>query len=337
MTIKFFKGYRFFKLPPPEEGGGGGSAPSAHAGDSATPASTTTSTPSPAADSIDSVEGTASDSVDFNFIFGDGDDSATPEVVSKAPPAPAATPASVVPKVEGAAEAPKPAATPAAGEVAPAIAAPAPTALPSAASMPSLDPYDPGAIASALQANEAQAIEHLASTVFKLSSEEIEELETNTAVAVPKLFAKAFVKSQHNMLMQIGRLVPNMVMRQGSVTKRNAENEGKFYSRWPDIKSDAHGELVKRYAVTYRQMHPEATLEQMIEDVGPMVMMSAKIVPTLQSQVQVPAAPRNASPMNGSRVQPSPFTPAAAVSGGAVPQPNAVEMSPVESMFNPPD
>jgi hypothetical protein len=173
--------------------------------------------------------------------------------------------------------------------------------------------------------NESVAVQHVADTLFKLSNEEIEALENDTVSAIPRLLAKGMVKSQLNMLTQLSRLLPAMIQKHGETMKRHGANESKFYQCWPELKHDVHGPMVLKYGAVYRQMHPDATLETMIEELGPMVMMAARVPP---SQPQV------ASRSNGVKrgAQPSPFTPAGAVAAGAIPQ-HAQELSPFEAMF----
>lgn len=169
---------------------------------------------------------------------------------------------------------------------------------------PPLSPAEPAAIAESLVQNEAQLIDHLAQNDFKLSQEDIEALQDNASAYVPKLLARTFVRAQVGALRQMAQVVPAMVQTQMKVMRQNMQNEQAFYSRWPDIKPDKHGEIVSKYASLYRKANPSATREQMIEDLGPMIMMAAKIAPTPthvapgqpQSQLRPP--------------QPTPFKPA---------------------------
>jgi len=243
---------------------------------------------------------------------------APPEAPVAAPPAAAAQPttAPTQPAVPGAAqEAP--------GQV-------APQGQPSAG--PYIDPYDPAMLGQHLAQNEAQAMELVAQHLFQLSPEEREALDQDVIATIPKLLAKVFVKSQQNVLQQMGRMIPMMMQRHLESVRRNTSNEDKFYSRWPDIDRTAHGPTVLKYAAVYRQMHPNASLEQMVEDLGPMIMMAQKIVPNSTAKGQ-PArqAPAGA---NGRSPQPSPFVPAG---GGTTAAPRHVEVEPWEAMFRPPE
>jgi hypothetical protein len=206
-------------------------------------------------------------------------------------------------------------------------------ATPQARPQAALDRYDPGQLASHLASNEAQALQYVADNVFKLTPEEVEALETNVVETVPKLLAKVFVKSQQNVLAQLASMVPVMIQRQTVAIQKNAEGADKFYQRWPMIDRAQHHDLVMRYGAVYRQMHPDAELPQMIEDLGPMVMMAARIAPSVpaQSPTGQPANPAAQRAANGRSPPPSPFVPAGSV--GPAASATAPELSPWEAMF----
>lgn len=334
----------------PGDSPGGGSAPSGGGGSSSASApsaapssgSAPTSPSSPSAPSAPSSPSSASpsstsppaspdgavtsqpggDALDFEAIFA-GPIDASP-ASAPIPPAPAPVPPVAPPAVAPAAAPVAQPAVPASEPVAP--PAPTPATSTAGASPPALDPSDPASIASHLMLNRDAAIAHIAETRFKLSPEDVEALESDTVGTVPKLLARTFVELQSTMLNQMARLVPQMVQRQTEAVKKNTEAENAFYSMWPTIDRSKHGDLVKRYAITYRQMHPEATREQMFADVGPLVMMAAKIpLAAPQAPGGNPAQPQIPSP------KPVPFVPA----GGAAPggPNNSVELNPVEAMF----
>jgi len=197
---------------------------------------------------------------------------------------------------------------------------------------PRLDAADPYSLVQHLEANEQVVTDHVADTLFRLTPEEVEALETNAVAAVPKLFAKAFVTTQKNMLTQLGRLIPQMLQRHGEMVRRNATNEGKFYQRWPQLNAETHGQTVRSYAATYRAMHPHVSLEQMIEAIGPMVMMAANVQPGAPANGGGPASPMAPAPAgpNGRPPQPPPFVPA---QGGPAAPSTQVEPEAWEAMF----
>lgn len=289
--------------------------------------------PSPAPESTPSPSGAppegAAETSDFEFMFGtEGGDpvdqglGSSPPVTASPepkPPQPApAQPEKPAAKVEEPAK-PAPAATPAPTEATSPTTATQPS--------PTLDPYDPGTLARHLADNEEAVIQQLADSQFKLSDKDVEALESNVTEAIPRLLAKVAVTMQRNFLTQLATVVPRMVHTHGEVTKRHTEAENEFYQRWPDVKKDLHGQTVLQYAAVYRQMHPEATRKEMIEAVGPMVMMAAKVVPSAQVS---PSPMTNGA---GRPPQPAPFVPAGpSAGGGAVPS-TAPELSPIEAMF----
>lgn len=314
--------------PPSGNEGGATSSPSPSGG-TESPSSTPPSTPSSEGAVAPSGEG-----FDFSSIFeGAPAELPTKDLVQPAPPVkPPATPPQPPP---AAAATVPPVATPPAQPATPGTATPQPQAAPT--EQPEFDRYDPGTLARHLASNQEQALNYVAENVFKLTPQEVEGLETNAADAIPKLLAKVFVKSQQNVLSQLASIVPQMIQRQTVAIRRNDENAEKFYQRWPNIQKATHGDLVNKYGAVYRQMHPQATLEQMVEDLGPMVMMAARIPPQVQAPVPGtpvvnPAATRAA---NGRAPPPSPFVPA----GAAAPASTATapEVSPWEAMFRPQD
>lgn len=275
-----------------------------------TPASSSPAPATPSPSAAPAAGGEPAKAVfDFDTIFGEGDGEPTqhPTGAVEVTPAAAAAAAPTVPPVVPPVAAP--AAPVAAQPAAPAVPAVQPSAPAQQDASPPLNPADPRALADAITANESAIIDHVAASVFALTPEEVEALETNAVEAVPRLMAKCLVRAQHNLLTQLPNLVPRMIEAHMQITRRNEENANKFYGRWPDIKKGEHGSLVNRFAHTYRQMNPNATLEQMVEDVGAMVMTAAKITatPTAPGAVALahPMAPAaNVVP------QPSPFSPA---------------------------
>lgn len=321
-----------------------GAAPSSPSAPASTP-STPDLSPTPPPDPGSDAASTAGADSSFGFMFDDANEdpleglglpaTKTPTPVTATPePAPAqpAKPATASP------EPAKPSPSP----------APAPTEPTSPAPAPNLDPYDPGALARHLAENEEQAVQYAAENLFKLSPKDVEDLESDVVGTIPRLLGRALVASQRNFLLQLSQLVPTMIQRQGAVAQAHTQAEGEFFTRWPDIgkvkdakvtigdKQVAISDLVKQYAVVYRQMHPQASRSDAIEAVGPMVMMAAKIVPDVVPAVASQVRPSPMAPTNGRPPQPTPFVPAGPSAGGASPT-NAPQLSAVEAMFAEPD
>lgn len=287
---------------------GGATSSDAGVGSSASPTTSpaSPSTPEPIASSFEGMD------------FSDIDDDSMEGLNPSPAPAPAVA-APVVPVAPAAPVVPAPAAaTPAvAAPAQPGVVAPAPAAGPQEAPAFVPTPAEPGKIAEQFLANEAAFVDHLAATDFKLSEADAQALETDAVGFIPKLLSRMYVRSQAAALNQMQRVVPAMLQNQMRIMQRNSVNENKFYTRWPSIDRATHAETVGRLARTYRQMNPAASLDQMVEDLGPIVMMTAKIAPG--------AAPNGHAPGVAAQTRPSPsqspFRPAGTSAGGGAPQP----------------
>jgi hypothetical protein len=302
--------------------------------------------PEPSSTPAASEPGPNDPSLDFQSIFdGPPSDSAFLGSEPAAPPptAPAAAPAA---PVAPAAPAPASPAAPVAGQPGqPQPATPGDGGQPSAATPPAsgqspvLDLYDPAVLAQGILGNEQATIDHVAATMFALTPEEVQALETDTVGTVQRLCARTFVKTNANMLMQLSRLIPTMIQRGLEDTKRATTNEDAFYTAWPQIDRQKHRDLVNRYGVTFRQMNPNTSRDEMIKMLGPLIMMAAGIPFNGQPQ---PAAPVGAQPQvhpaagsppaqNGVRPPPqSPFVPAVPGPGATGQEP---QLEPWEAMF----
>lgn len=170
---------------------------------------------------------------------------------------------------------------------------------------PPPSPAEPGRLAQSMVENEEFLIDQLATREFNLKPEEIEALNEDATAYVPKLLAKVHLKGQINMMRQLQQVVPAMVQAQMQVLRRNTQNEDQFFSRWPELDRVKHGDTVRNYARIWRQANPNASLNDMIEDLGPMVMMKAKVAPGSRPSQ---AGPQPAA--NGRQPPPPPFKPA---------------------------
>jgi len=288
-------------------GGDGGAAvtPSAPAGDAAGP------TPSPAP-APDTGSGPSADSDPWANL-GSVDDLDHIEI-PPTPPPPAEPP--VVPPVEPAAPAPQvpPAQPPVAPP--PVAAAPPTNAGPAEAPPVQLSPSDPAGIATAMEANRNDVIAHLASTRFALSEADILALETDVVNAVPQIMARTFFEAQVAMQKFLAQAVPGMVQQHQTVSQANADAEKKFFDSHKalDMSNPQHRATAKRIASIYRRANPDISMDQLIQEVGPMVMTALKVnAPPAVAPQAAPGVPRGGVP----------FRPAVGGGGGSSPAPAA--------------
>lgn len=330
---------RIINLPlpcyaPEGEGGGGASGPSSTpsspSGSAGTPssspsgaasspgsgASATTHTPAPDS-AAPAASSSPSDAEDEFAGLGSASDVFDDDFQ---PPAEVAPPAVTPPAEAAPAEPLAPAAAATPGEVTPQPAS-QPTGQPATTSPPfSLD--EPGKIAQALAQGEEELVAHLAANEFKLSEKDLEALGEDAPAHIPNLLARVYLKSQVNLMRQMDQVVPRLIQKQVQTMRRSMEAENAFYSAWPQLDRTKHAPLVQQYATLFRQANPQATREQMIQALGPIVMHAAKIDP-------------NARPANGAagaphlRTPPQPFRPA---TPGAAAMPQPQEENPFAGM-----
>lgn len=331
-------GYVQVMFDGPGEGGGGGAPSAPSGGGSAAPSAPVSPSPGPAPSAAPAASPSGSPAAPSGAPATPASVDATPGTPAGAPANlgddmfagleggfeddfeglsadPLVAPATVTPTVAPAPAAPAQAA-PVDPNAPPAVAgAQPPPGQPQAQPIPSAG--EPGRLAESMRANEGAIIEQLASRTFALSEADNQALETNAAAFIPQVMARVYFASQVNMLKQMERIIPALTGRLNKVNSANKANEDKFYQRWPDIKPDQHGETILRLARAYRQMNPNVGLDQLIEELGPIALMTLKIQPGAAPNGQGTHVPVQGGPAR--RVgtpPPSPFRPAAAGGGG---------------------
>lgn len=112
---------------------------------------------------------------------------------------------------------------------------------------------------------------------FKLSEEQSTKLLTKPEEVLPGILADMYLDVYDSVMRGMAQQMPSMV--QSVQYDAQAREEGKkiFYDAWPKLDPVKHGEVVGRYAAMYSQMHPNATPEEIIRDVGAQVMFALKI------------------------------------------------------------
>lgn len=291
--------------------GGTGSGAAAPAAPAAAPGAQPVpgAAPSPAGKGLpDTSDVSPSPALNFDELFGIGDEVAVPPAIVA--PVVAPTPAPVVAAAAPAAPVP----------VAPAAATP-PTEAPGPQASPP-NPAEPASLAQALSQNGAEIVRALAENDFQLTPEEASGLETNPVAVIQTLMAKTFLRAQQAALMTMATVIPAMMKAQTTVSAKSQATMNAFFTQFPNLNANDHGETVRRIAVAYRQANPSAPQDQAIREVGAMVTSMVGSQPPssangVAAQAQQPAvrAP-----------QASPFVPAGSAS--PVSSPQQVQASP---------
>jgi len=158
----------------------------------------------------------------------------------------------------------------------------------------------------------------LAKTHYKMTQEEVDEMDLNPVEFLPKYAARVYLDAVTATMAQVNANFPRLV---NEVLARNKDGDARevtFYERWPDLKE--HGDVVLRLGSAYRQNNPGATVDDFINEVGAAAMV------TLRKPMPGMVNGNGATPT----VPVKPFKPAAATppSTGAAPPPK----NPFESL-----
>lgn len=158
-----------------------------------------------------------------------------------------------------------------------------------------------------LTKNEAQYVEHLAQTSFKLSPEMVEALTNGDGVSqIPKIVATAYVRAVNASVAAIQKLVPAMIEREtqrlDSVRTQREADEKDFFGKFPALDKAKHWKDVQQMAHSLYQLNPSISRDDLIAMTGAAVMARHGI--TAQSAAkQIPAVPTGTGfvPGNGGR------------------------------------
>jgi hypothetical protein len=253
--------------------------------------STTTSAPAPAsptsADSgapgappsssgYDKISSETSSDPDTGFM-GLGDDyesslddlpASIPAVSTKPPVAAQPPQVPATPPVAPAAAAPQPPAAPAAPDAGtqPPAEAPAATATPT-----DVPPADVDSLIAAFDSQAAEIFQQVAPQ-FNLTPEQITELETDAANALPKLLATTYMKSIKTAMTAMQQLVPQMIQKTIAQQEAGREMESAFFKQWNQLDRSKHGNDIRMFAKTFSAANPRMTQAELFSLVGAAVM-----------------------------------------------------------------
>lgn len=129
----------------------------------------------------------------------------------------------------------------------------------------------------------------LAQHHYKLNEEEMALLDTNPQEVIPKIAAKVYLDAVSAAITQVTNYLPRMVRSVIEQDAVNTESENQFFSAWPALKG--HKESVLKIGQVYRQMNPQASAEQFVNEVGAAAMVSLRLDPQGARAPATPAAP----------------------------------------------
>lgn len=162
-----------------------------------------------------------------------------------------------------------------------------------------------------------QTEDALAKSHYALSQEQADELDINPAEFIAKAMSRVYLDAVTATLTQTMQFLPQMIQGIQTQEKASNANEDVFFGRWPKLKE--HQATVLRVGQVYRQLNPQASMEQFINEVGAQTMVALRISPDEAAGVQPAPVGNGRAARNGVLAAPGGFKPATSTPGGALP------------------
>lgn len=286
-----FKKLAILQGPEGDTSGGGATTTSSTPAPAA-PAPAPASAPSTAASAASSVsnEGSAgndspSDAFDFGALV-DHHDNGTDLEVETPVAAPAAAPAQAATTAPAPAPAaPAPAPVPAVAPTEPVVQPAQATGQPAASTEQPVQPaFDP----------EKHRTEFLGKLLplYKLSDQEVQDIQTNPGEAFPKLAAQLHYNVSMAMNAALQQLMPQAIASQLRMQTLKQSYETKFYDKWPALKAAVAKdpkteEAINQSFEAFRATNPKATIDDLINKAGLLACISLGLNP-LEGQQSPP-------------------------------------------------
>lgn len=167
----------------------------------------------------------------------------------------------------------------------------------------------------AAEAQDKAALDAMESS-FALTEEDTQRLELEPGKIIPKLMARVMFESVKVAAQAVLAHMPMMIAQTQYQRDQSHEHERNFFEKWPQLKGiEGIDGMVVRQATLYRQLNPQAKVEDVIRDVG------ASITVALGQQIAASQAGlAQPGPGNGNRrASLPPINPAAASAPRSLP------------------
>jgi len=183
---------------------------------------------------------------------------------------------------------------PAVAEAAPVVEKPVEVVAQPQAPVVSPEPVVPDVGQQPLLTDEQRSILHQQAMArlqekYKLSDEDAAALQVEPEKVLPKLAANLHSQIYGEVLQRIAQEGPALIAQTVRAQEATHRAEEAFYSRWGNLRQ--HDAEVKRVAVMWRQMYPNATLEEAIEGIGTSASALLGVMQQTQSMAPPPPAP----------------------------------------------
>lgn len=135
--------------------------------------------------------------------------------------------------------------------------------------------------------------------LFKMTPEEVEQLNADPGTVMPKLAARVAFESMSMTFQALQHQLPELIRVSMASQQLQTQSDAQFKERYPELYDAQHKDLVLSCINAYRTANPKATVEQLIEGAGAMALISLGRPYTprgQQQQQQAPAAAVSSPP-----------------------------------------
>ena len=110
---------------------------------------------------------------------------------------------------------------------------------------------------------------------YKLSDQQVDDWEINSADMLPEVAAQLHMNVFEQVFNAVTQQLPQMVRQINSMEMGQKAFSEAFFTKWPKLAD--HAELVNKYLQAYGSVYPNATHEQLINDVGMQASVALKL------------------------------------------------------------
>jgi hypothetical protein len=200
--------------------------------------------------------------------------------------------------------------TPAVGQVVPPVSqpvvAPAPVVQqPPTVAQPVAQPDTEGSFSTEEVMTRRTALVGQIQSKYTVSEADRELLMTDPSAVLPKFAANIIVDAYDMVMSTMFAQIPQLIDSHTQQVQSVQQHQNQFFEKWPALRHPQALPLVQQTARLYRSMNPNATFEQMVEDVGMQLHFKLRIplpgqapvaaVPTPSPRPFIPAAPGGAA------------------------------------------
>ncbi len=139
------------------------------------------------------------------------------------------------------------------------------------------------------------SVQHLVDNVFNMSDEDIELFEESPEKVLPKMAATATIHAIEATTQTVLAQIPRLVQQTLDQQKVQQQGNDAFFEAWPQLKDAKYMETLTRIGQTYRNLNPQAPVEQFIAEVGAQAMFALKLPMEAQPAPQPTPQPAPAS------------------------------------------